>query len=263
MGKVFNVSSQHRGVILRNHFVIYNEKVEAEQIFYKGFSNGFCWTEGLLLCKYLKQNLGYGDTKTKRTLIEISEKQEGFNYVRSRKTVRNMIRLSDKPLMDTGSVAITAEDISRIKSVRNFKQQKMFLAVILLSKRKPNRGYVNRQDWPLIKKIVSRKITNEDIRILFSVLYDKEFIVPVQSSHKMTFSLDSGEVLFNIKTETDALSVIQEYKKYCGGELGYCANCENEFVKSSPRQAYCPSCGKEKRLEKYRRFNKKRNHTTI
>ena len=251
-----------------NYTVIYDEAKGGERIYNKGFDGYFSWKTGLLLAKYLRYTLGYGDARVKKTLIELSQKyDENFNYVRSRRTIRNMVRVSrNRPLVDTGNVVISQNDINTVRSIKNFKHQKILLSCILLAKRKTNKNYVNRTDWTLIKKLVSKKITNSDIRDAFFIFYKAGIVEPVNASQKMNLNDDDiSPSVFVVNDDKMAFSLISRYKEYCGGELGYCVRCEAEFVKSSPRKKYCQTCSRENELNKYRKFNQKRKNkiTTI
>lgn len=251
-----------------NYTVIYDESKGGERIYNGGFDGYFSWKEGLLLAKHLRYNLGYGDAKVKKTLIELSQKfDETFNYVRSRRTIRNMVRVSrNRPLVNTGAVNITQRDVDLVRTIKNFKYQKILLSCILLAKRETNKGYVNRADWTLIKKIVSKKITNANIRDAFFTFYKVGIVEPVNASQKITLDgQDTSQILFKVNNDKMAFSLIARYKEYCGGELGFCIRCGSEFIKSSPRKIYCQKCSRENELNKYRRFNQKRKNknTTI
>ena len=246
------------------NLIIYNDLDLANETYEKGFEKGFSWFEGTLIAKYFRWVEGFGEQRTKKKLVQYAEQNDKyFNYVRSRRMIAKMVKRATRDgLIDTGEVTITKPEIEKIRMIRNFKYQKMVLAILLLSKRKTNRGYINLRDWPLIKRIVSRKITNAEIQNLFSFLYSTGYSEPVQASQKISI-IEEGEVIFHIKNNKEALDLIQSYRGYCGGELGYCKQCQKEFVKENNRQMLCKDCSSANRLAKYKRYNSHRKeHTT-
>lgn len=243
--------------------IIYDEKKLAENVFQNGFQEGgFTWKEGILLGKYFRYELGFGDVKTKKLLIEYALSHDKyFNYVRNRKMVGKILKRSKDLFFDTGSVEITESEVLKVREIRNFRQQKIIIVILLLSKRKTNNGYINLKDWPLVKKIVSRKITNSDIQTVFTMMYQLGMSTPYGASQKILFLDNDSKIVIRIKDNKDAVNIVAFYRDYCGGDLGYC-RCGKEFIKNNPRQVLCKECKSKSRLEKYRRYNEKRKTTT-
>jgi hypothetical protein len=243
-----------------NH-LIYNEEILARGVFEHGFQEGsFNWGDALLVAKYYRHIGGYGDAKVKSSLIKfVLEKDSFFNYIRNRNIISKLVRSSRVGFLRTGSILIGVNDISKVREIKNFKNQKIAIASLFLSRREVNKGYVSRKNWIDIRSMVSRKIDNSDIQSTFSALYSLELCKPMGLSHKMTFGENPGEIIFHISTDLDAIKLVDKYIDYCGGEIGFCSRCGGQYIKTHSRQFLCSNCSKVSRLEKYKRYNSKRS----
>lgn len=238
--------------------IIFNEESLSREIISRGFTGQFNWGEALLVAKYAHHILGYGHVRTKKYLLEFcAEFDPFFNYVRNRKTIKKIMKTALDEFKDTGIINIFQGEIDKISKIKNFKQQKVALAALAVSKRKINSGYVNMKDWKTIRKIISRKLSNADIQNTFSVMYGMGLLTPVGASQRILFSEDEKTPVLIVASDSDAYLLIQNFRKLRGGEIGFC-RCGKEFLKSSSRKVLCDECSRISRLEKYRRYNEKR-----
>ncbi len=241
--------------------LIYNEKELSEKVYEIGFSEGFEYFEALLVAKHLLWTLDYGAARTKTALIEFCTVHDKyFNYVRNRKLIGKIIKRAEREgLLDTSSVNITQSELEKIRSIKNFKSQKIVLAMLFISKRKTNGGYINLKDWPSIKKLSCVSgITRKDILAVGSLLYNLEWLAPVNASYRLTFGDDVSDTVISVDTNQDAVNLISTYTAYCGGKLFYCKRCQQEMVQRKDRQRFCDDCLRLNVLEKYKRANEKR-----
>lgn len=239
--------------------IFFDEEELSINILKNGFKQHFNWGEALLVAKHCFFILGYGEIKTRKFLIKFCEDHDPFfNYVRNRKIMKKIIKKARKEgFRFTGDVTIYDEELDDISKIKNFRQQKIALATVALSKRDTNKGYINLRDWRIIRKIVSRKVSNAEIQSTFSAMYSMGMINPVGASQKILFLRDSGESRIHLGSDDDAHKLISTFKDLRGGEIGFC-RCGKEFKKSSPRQILCQECSDKSRLEKYKRYNRKR-----
>jgi len=240
--------------------LMYDELKLSKTILDRGFSSGsFEWSEALLVAKYFRHVENSKDAKTKTQLVNfIKERDKNFNYIRNRQTISKIVKFSKMDFVSTGDVIIYKNELDIIEEIKNFKQQKIIIAILFLSKRTTNRGYINPKDWREIKTLVSRKITNGEIQEVFSLLHSGGLCFPYGASQKIVFGEGCGNSVFKISSDADARGLIGSFIKYCGGEVGFCRRCENKYIKNHRRQVLCPSCAKESKLEKYRKYNLKR-----
>lgn len=242
------------------NLLIYDENILAKGIIEGGFQDGiFNWEDALLVAKHYRHIDGNKDARIKTRLINfIQSKDPSFNYVRNRNIISKLIKSSKMGFFSTGSVSIGEIEISEIRKIRNFKQQKISIAALFLSKRETNGGYINIKDWKNIKLIVSRKVASSDIQSVFSLFHSRGLCQPVGASQKLTFGEDAGKTVIFIDNDLNARYLIDQYIRYCGGEIGFCRRCDDEYIKSHSRQILCSSCGEASRLNKYKKYNLKR-----
>lgn len=244
--------------------IIYDESSDGKKIYNSGFSDGeFDWDECLLVAKYLRHSLGYGDARTKTEIIRFIESQDkSFNVIRNRNLISGILRHSKKPQIGSGVITIYLSEIQEIEKIRNFKYQKIALAAVLLAKRtKEGFGYINLRDWKNMKFLVSRKISSSDIQETMSRLFELGLLSVVGASHRLDF-LNAGNgstPVFSIFSDSDALSLVSKYVSYYGGEVGYCTKCGTSFIKSHYKKKLCGTCSEHSRLAKYKKYNRKRN----
>lgn len=248
--------------------IIFDEEKIGRAIYDSGKIDDLNRFNLLSLSKYVRHSKGYGDAKLKTFLKEFLSKTSGFNYNRSRGYIGRIINSSKRDYTKVDPLVITDNELSMIRTIKNFKWQKIMLSVLMLSKRNINKGYLKIKDWIDVKSISALShLTNSQIREVFHHMYIKGGILrPVENqnydpAHEILFidKESSGEVVFSIRTEQDARNLKKKYIDWCGGELYWCKECGVEFVKNGKTHYYCETCSKEKDLEKYRKYNKKRN----
>lgn len=221
----------------------------------------FTWSNALLLAKHYRHSLNYGDVRIRNSIIDFfSKKDINFNYVRHRNAISKIIRKSEKKMVDTGNIDITEFELDKIGKIRNFKHQKICLAVLLISKRDTNNKYISQKDWHYIRNIVSRKITNSDIYMAFHSMYELGMTEPIGASQKINISeeKDGTKVIFKISNDREAYRLMVKYISYKGGIVGFCPSCGKEFLKDNDRRILCDSCRKDRNLLKHRKYNQKR-----
>ena len=172
------------------------------------------------------------------------------------------MKQSSKKFWKTGNVNITKNELDRIREIRNFKVQKIALAILFISKRETNNGWFREHNRPDIKKVLSRNVIGWDIDDVIAIMYEKGMSEPSgennswddDGSTKIKFIDKDGYPVISVDTEKKARNLGELYKAYCGGELGYCRTCHNEFIKNSTRQAYCENCKREREKERKRNW---------
>ena len=245
--------------------LIYDEEMIGKELYKKKFIDEFKWEELVAVTKYIRHTFTYGDAKTKTELVKFLSKNKNFNYARMSGYIGKIIKESQKDFTRTGEVDITELELKTIQEMENFKWQKIALALLFLSKRKNNKGYVKIKDWrdAKVASCISH-VKSSDIEEVVHFLYTKEKIRVVENdnydpSHEILF-IDKGSknVIFHIDDDKSARNLGNLYKEWCGGELYWCKNCGKKFIKGGKNHFYCENCSNIKRLEKYKNYNKKR-----
>ena len=247
---------------MSNRSFIFNERILAEYLYKNGFtSETFNEREAVLVGKYFRFVLGYKDAKTKTFLKEFCESHDPFFYYEANiDFFKRILRKSKKDFIVKTDIIITKGELDKIRTVKNFLAQKMYLGMLAVAKR--GYTYVPLTAWKDIKKIMNIKKTNAEIYKQIHLLYTLGFLVPSESteyeaSHKILVIYENSEPVFDIKSDRELYMLGQMYKDYCGGELEYCIVCGKEFVKRGKTDRFCDEHALEKKLENSRnRFKK-------
>lgn len=236
-----------------------NEKEEAENIFKNGFTNHeFNGYEAYLIAKYYRYVLNYKDQKVKSSLVSFCQKEDRlFNYVINRKTILEIVKNSQSEWKNkTNKIIITKNELENIFKLKNFNYQKILLAFLVFAKR--DNGYVYRDRWSDIKKLSNIRITDREIYLILHKAYLLGLVRDSNQNHFINFieNQEDGEIVFS--SDRDVFRLSEIYKKYLGGEIGYCSSCGFQFVKKGRGHRYCDDCS-EKR-EKNNLKNRVKKH---
>lgn len=246
---------------MNNKQLLYNEKEQATNIYKNGFTNGYNRREAYLVAKYLRHIKGYKDKRLKKELIDFCSQDHEFNVVLEDYYIREIIKNSKSEFIIRSKIFITQKELDRVRQVKNFNAQKLYLGLIALAKKNKS-NFVSVKNWTVLKRISSLPVSMAKLNELFHVLYLAKLIYPIFKKNiggqKLLFMDWEGNSVLEIHTDKEFYDLGNSYQELCGGELGYCEICQEEFVKNSPRQKYCETHRKEKELERHRNYNKKR-----
>lgn len=248
---------------MRRQF-FYDEEIISEEIHKNGFRDGY-YTVGQarLVAKYFRWRLGYGDARIKSALPEFCKQHDkNFRKVPNRKSIAEIVNASKKEFIKKASpISITKSELETIRTVKNFKAQRVLLGFLIIAKR--DDGHVSKNRWPQIKRIVGISISNKEILKFARIFYDMG-LIDVGTDHTIKFINNSSEVAILISDEKTLYSISNLYKEYCGGEIAWCKECGKEYIKNSNRHSYCDECWKKKELEKTKnRMKKYRKKTSV
>jgi len=238
-----------------------DEKKEAETIYSKGFTDGiYNHYEASLVAKYIRKKQGVGDAKLKTLLVAFcNQRGKYFNYVTSMTEIKNMIKNSKKDWLDkTSPIIISKKELDKIREIKNFTAQKIFLFILISSKR--NNGYFNKDSFSYMKSILKLRLTNNEfVKKYIHLLYDLGYVRDSNTNYFITFTGEQSEPALIISTQKQLSNISEIYKDYCGGELDYCKECGAEFVKNGSRHEYCETHSEERSKERHKKYNQKRN----
>lgn len=235
----------------------YDEEVISERIYRNGFEDGYSYWQAKMVAKYLRWTLGYGDAKTKSALVEFCVNHDPhYVIVRQSKSTSNAVNASKEFFVKKASpISITQNELNTIRTIKNFKAQKILLGFLIFCKR--DDGYINRRNWVQVKRIMSVSVTHKEIKNFIRIYYQTGIIEIKGGSHLLNFIDNNSESMFVISNEKALYSMGNIYKNYCGGELVWCKECGEELVKSGKNHGYCDDCSKNKELEKFKRYYRK------
>jgi hypothetical protein len=239
--------------------ILYNEEVMGKMLLEKGYSNGYTFYETLLVARYLYHKDGLKGVPLKKKIIAHIEVHDPLFASHTRYSMlKEIMKKSTLPFVSTGTVTIYEDEISKIREIKNFKFQKIALAILLVSKRATNKGTINIQSFREVKHLVSHKITRQDIlnclyhmrtNLMIEVFDAHKFKEDAKVWYKVIFSRDHGIPVFIIENDNDAKKIGKRYEEHCGGIIGFCS-CGAEFIRTNNYQRMCSNCAAKRKHRK-------------
>jgi hypothetical protein len=227
--------------------LMFNEELLAGEIYSNGFVNKvYDFGEGVLVAKYLRHILGYGDAKIKSSLIEFCEKNDVFfNTILSMKKIRLSVTKSKKPFVNKSNpIPVCQEEIDVINGVKGYKQKRVLFAILVLAKKESN-GLLYLNSWNNIRHVLHCKTTNKEILSLMELYYSLGLMQVGEYYHKPTFINRESPAITTISSK-DIYSLNLVFEKLFGRDLFVCVDCHGEFEKKSYNQKRCKPCSLKK-----------------
>ena len=236
-----------------------------------------------LLARYMKQV----EKKKDEVIFEyldsfMSKHANGYNSVLWGNKIQSCIKRAKKnKLNQIDYIGITQNELDIIAQLKNEKQERLVFTMLCYAKyynaiNEMNNNWINVSLTDLFKsarvyteKGVSNRLMINDIKDKFDVQVIDEKTKKVKNKKWMELALlvSSTNIKLNfIDEESDKYAIEisdfrelgYEYLLYKGLNYGRCRECGILFKKSDKRTLYCSSCKKEKELERYKKYNKKR-----
>jgi DNA-directed RNA polymerase subunit RPC12/RpoP len=264
--------------------IFVDEIAMAKRILENGFINGNGgrnYWDLLCLGKYYK-SLGMGEIRIKKALGDFCKSQiinsdevDAFYDARYIKTVMPKIMSTDewKPI----PVQITLSELDAIRSIKNFRWQKVLFVMLVFAKELKYRAmsgmdedvkrrfarfgyYVADRYMGEIKEIAKVKMSNKHIMdvVIFNLIKlgltggaedNESHITPLYfvNDHDVpTLVIDDFE------------HILEYYVDWIGGtEIFHCADCGQECEKTGNKTQRCPSCAKKRKNEQNKLIMKK------
>ena len=265
-----------------------NEGYYAENMIKSGFKSKKYEFELKILSKYYRQ---YSKPEeVKQQIKDFCMKHiPKFNEVKSMNMVNRVVRYAEvNSLFVVSPIHITKSELSTIGELGDLKLEKLAFVLLVISK-------INRQSYETFiqdKIAIVEKFNAEEKnkkKKEMPELHDGYYangkingffkMAKIYLSKQERFSaikklIDSGLISMTknckykiefVDVESEGLIVIEkfdnfvlEYMKYLGDNIGSCEVCGDLFEIKSNRHSYCKVCWKNKQLEKYNKYNKKR-----
>jgi hypothetical protein len=244
----------------------YDEEVIAKRIYENGFQDGYTRWQATMVGKHLRWTLGYGDARVKSALIEFCKSNDrNFNQIRQRRSMANAVKGSrEKYVKKASPISITESELDTIRTIKNFKAQKILLGFLIYAKR--DGGYVNRKHWMSIRRMVGLKnMGNREIVRFVRDFYNKGVIDIGGSSHLVKFIDQLSDNVMVLSDEKTLYNISNLYKEYFGGEPMWCKECGAEFIKTGKTHNFCEKCSEARLIENWRKNSKnyrKNRHTS-
>ena len=264
--------------------IFVDEIKEAEKIFENGFENKNWKTmvELIYLAKYYR-SMRYGETRIKKALVEFCKSVGLYDEYFDRNKINYAVSKAMKyPIWKPIPVQITLSELDAIRSVKNFRWQKILFIMLVVAKeykyksmwagdvyekdRLRRYGYYvsDHQHVGMILKMA--KVDMSINRFMDKVIYglkDSGLVGGARDGDggvtPLFFVNDKDAPVIVIDDFSDP---IQYYIGWVGGkELVHCVDCGQEIEKTNNKRKRCPSCAQKRKNEQIKliMMNKRKN----
>jgi hypothetical protein len=248
--------------------LIFDELQVVMGILENGFQGGKSNEQEMsLLAKYYRWEKGLGQKGIEKELIRFcKEHDKYFDEIDDFYQIEYCIKQAMKyRLRKVSPVIITKFEIENIKKVKDFKKQKFLFCMLVYAKalkfsgvrEGPSTGELKEYGYyvknSFLREIKSASGVRDSYEKVLFWLHDYKKLGLIKTTKRKSIRLPFGEFqgdpAFVVETET---GMVDEYNKYCGGEIAYCEVCGEEVIKNSNRKKMCNKCWKDKQKELFR-----------
>lgn len=248
--------------------LMFNERVDARELYEKGFEGEFTYRKVRLVCIYMRLELGYGADRIKTEIIKFCKKEDPyFNPIvkdtrkRLGEIINSAMKVADYKRTEC-PVIIRQSELNTIRKIKNFKYQKLLLAILFVVKSRHYNRVLDETLFPYIREMLTVRegLNNYQLLVLVHDFIESGFLKELtQHSWIIAFMNDDTSPVFTVLDDQHARNLISMYVKLCGGEIGYCKVCDDEFVKSGVRDLYCDTHKKEVSNKQKLEYKRRRN----
>jgi hypothetical protein len=246
--------------------IIFCEKKHAEWMLENGFHNFMSSQDLSILARYLKY-IGKNKTQIKEDLIEFCKRHNPeFNEVIYDKKIRWVIGTCDKyKLRIAMDIVVTEKELEIIKSVKNYKHEKILFVMLVIAKYfKHNRiridqhkvknnenFYVNAKFTDILKQAKVNVTKKERNQLLFELNQTNLIESTLNGAYKINF----------VSENSDSMVLIGDIDNIIDYFPVFCVKCGKKMDKKSYKHDMCPDCYKEYRTDKIREHVRKHRAT--
>lgn len=206
------------------------------------------------ILNFLKNNYrGYKRPKWEETVTKMVD-----NFLRSIR--KNKVEVK---IVDINQIKITKGELEKIKRLSDIKLEKIAFVMLVYAKisnivMNSNEGWINipcgticKEAKVNLKGVEKERIFNE----LYKIGYIEQRVNNSKTNIKVCYIDEESDIEMVI---SDFEGVIYQYLIWNGEKWRRCECCSKWIKPKNNKQIYCNQCAKEKELEKYKKYNKKR-----
>ena len=242
--------------------IIFDELEYAQHLLVHGFDNFMSSKELIILARYLKY-IGKNEFQIVEDIHNFCYKH---NVVYDREFYKKKTDFvfeiyKKRDLIIPNGIPITQEEIDTIKSLKNYKCEKVLFFLLVYAKHlKLNVGtkdYYANIKWTEIFTSAKVHVKLQEQYEIIGKLYDEKMIDVVLSG---TNKINSFRINF-INEEFAPIFYIDDFKNVTRFYPHYCSICGKQIIKKGNNHNMCNECWKEHRKEWDR--NRKRQNSTF
>lgn len=232
---------------------MFNEELLAEEIFKNGFINKYYnFTESVLVSKYFRHVLGYGDARIKTALESFCYTNDKFfNKELNFSRIKLAVSKSKKEFINKSDpIPIYQEEVNIINKVEGYKKRKVLFGLLVLCKKEPQK-IIYTNSWSNLRHVLHSKITNNEISLLMNYYYLLDLIDVSYNFHKIKFIKETGNLIRSISSR-DIYNLNKVFEDIFGKDLFVCSSCGESHERKSYNQKRCHDCSEIHKKEKWK-----------
>lgn len=248
---------------------IFNEYQYAQDILNNGFISEKKGLELFILAKYYRFECGKNKNECKNLLTDFCDKYidnyKNGDFYRRVNSAINQAYKKDAKLLHIENIEFTDTELDYISKLNiSDNAKKVLFCLWCCNKLNIKAGLSDR--WIAttptdLKNFCGLKSKSQILKISNELYRNDLIFVSDKWAINLTFldNINADNFYIQKFKITDFTTCGLWWEKYSGNKkVRHCCGCDKLFVKSSNRQMYCKDCAKEKELEKYRKYNDKR-----
>ena len=252
--------------------VVLNEIKQAETILEKGEVGNKPTSTLFLLSKYYRQKLKLSEKKTSEKLNEfMNSNYKNYNPVLWEDIIEDISRKGKKyELRNVEHIGITQSELDIIESAKTKNHKKLLFTMLCFAKlynitSPNNNNWINADIKEIFKTARVIVKHREDKFLLLNDLESNGYISFSSKNDNLNMKINFIDNTNNpILYITDFRELGYEYLNYIkNGTFTRCKVWDRLIRKASKNIQYCAECKEDKKLEKYIKYNQKRNTTTF
>jgi len=237
--------------------IIFNEKKYAEELLEKGFIDYISWSDLLILAKYFR-SLGQNNSQIKKSIVVFYEEFSHYNEKIVGEKVDNAIKKSKKYcLRISTSVEITKKEVESIRSIKNYKLEKICFIMLVLSRANKiaynsssSRYYLSMNFAEILEMASVRSDKNGRKNLKYKLNNMNMISAPEVNRNALFNRREMHEILFAYENSSCEITVI-DLNNIISFYPQKCILCGKEMpdIKKGKRSNLCDKCYAKERRE--------------
>jgi len=240
--------------------IIFNELKYSENLLKEGFKDFISWEDLCILSRYFRYK-GQKRSEIKKSIIEFYKKFSYYNEQVVGEKIDNAIKKSEKsPLRISTSVTITENEVQRIRSLKNYKLEKICFVMIVLSRANKiayssssSRYYLS-MNLAEILEIANVQATKNERKELKYILSNGSMVRAPEVNRMAPFNSREMHELIFIEENSGSGINVTDFNNIVSFYPQKCIECGEEMPPQTKRlKEICDKCYRIKNLEDKKR----------
>jgi len=240
--------------------IVFNELEYSENLLEKGFKDFISWEDLSILSRYFRYQ-GQKRAEIKKSIVEFYKKFSYYNEQVVGEKIDNAIKKSEKsPLRISTSVTITENEVQRIRSLKNYKLEKVCFVMLVLSRankiayNSSSSRYYLSMNFSEILEMANVRASRDERGEIKYILSNGSMVRAPEVNRMAPFnSREMHEMIF-IDENSGSGIIVTDLNNISSFYPQECIQCGQEMPdkKRGKRSNLCNKCYKDERLKRVR-----------